>query len=309
MIVRQQFTDLMLEDALPALKGLINKSFEKHPSQYPKHFRIMTSGRAIEQYTEITGLGLFKETPEGAAVHFDQPMQGFDKTFKHLQYSLGYRISRIMLDDDKWGLAAKMARELGSSARESREILAADVYNQAFNASFPGPDGKPLCATDHPLIKAGGNQTNRPTTGMDLDQTAIELALTDFRLMRDPTGKKVRVTPKRLVLPAQLEFVAAEFMASTQRADTGNNAVNALKHRAGFGAFEDFSVYEYLTDPDAWFILADLEETEMHWYDREKPVVLNDMDKRTRSIEQSMWYRCSVGFASFYGVYGSPGAD
>jgi hypothetical protein len=68
------------------------------------------------------------------------------------------------------------------------------------------------------------------------------------------------------------------------------------------------TVWDYLTDPDAWFISASPADTELRWYDREKFNTVHDLDFDSRSIKTAGWYRMSFGFSSFYGVYGSPGA-
>ena len=84
--------------------------------------------------------------------------------------------------------------------------------------------------------------------------------------------------------------------------------MNAFQNRSGFGPVSNHAVWDYLTDPDAWFIRAALEDTEMRYYWRERPTTTHDVDFDSRSVKTAMWYRNSMGWSSFYGVYGSPGA-
>ncbi len=309
MIVRTQYPDLFLASMLPALDDLIMGRFSKLPPEFPRIFRMMTSGRSIEQTTELAGLGLFDEVAEAENVRYDVGVPAFPKTYIHKQFALGFQISRIMVDDDKWGIINKLSTDLGKSAYESKELDAVSVFNNGFAAgAYAGPDGKALFATDHPLVKSGGVQSNTLAVAADLDQSSIELALSDFRQTKDHSGKHVRLSPKRLVIPTQLEFAAAEILYSTQRSDTANNAVNALKHRIGEGAFDEAFVWTFLTDPDAWFILADKADTELRWYDREKLKIAHETHFDSRSIKTAAWQRYSFGFSSYMGVYGSPGA-
>lgn len=308
MIVRAQFPDLFLQDMLPALDELIFRRFDPFPPQFTKVFRVLSSNRSIEQTTQLSGLGLFPKIAEGEPIKYDQPVQGFDKTYVHDQFGLAFQITRVMVDDDKFSIIKKMATELGRSARETLEIRVASHFNNGFSSSYPGPDGKPLFATDHPLVKSGETQANRPAVGMDLDVSSLQIALTEFRKQKDSSGKKIRVPAKTLIVPPDLEFVAAEILSGTMRADTANNTVNAFRYRDGFGPFNNFFVWDYLTDPDAWFIITDKEDTELRFYWREKPVTVHDTDWETRSIKTGMWFRYSSGWSDFYGVYGSPGA-
>jgi phage major head subunit gpT-like protein len=308
MLIRTQFPDLFLADMLPALDEIVFNRYDRHPPQFNKVFRELTSKRSIEQTSEIAGLGTFFEIGEGGNMRYDEAVPGFNKTYTHAQYGLGFKITRIMVDDDRFSIIDKLASDLGRSAKETVELAVASVFNNGFSGSYPGPDGKALFATDHPLVKSGGTQANTLAVAADLDIASLELALTDYRTMKDPSGKRIRVKPSKLIIPPQLEFVASEILAGGQRSDTANNTVNAFKHRVGYGAFDDVMVWEYLSDPDAWFIASDKDDHELRFYWREKFNTLHDVDFESRSIKTAGWMRYSYGWSSFYGVYGSPGA-
>lgn len=309
MIIRTQFPDLFLTTMLPALDEVIFHKFNSLPPLYSQIFRVMTSGRSIEQTTEVTGLSTFASVPEGGPVRYDESIPGFSKTYTHTQFGLGFRISRIMVDDDKFSIITKLANDLGRSARETIELDAVSDFTNGFTAgASAGPDGKALFATDHPLVKSGGTQTNTLAVAADLDISSVELALTDFRLMKDPTGKRIRVKPQTLIIPPQLEFAASEMLFGSMRSDTANNTINAFKHRIGVSSFDEVLVHEYLSDPDAWFISAPKEDIELRFYHRERFNTVHDVDFDTRSIKTAGWMRYSHGFSSPFGLYGSPGA-
>jgi len=308
MIIRQQFPDLFLTTMLPALDDVIFNRFDRLPPCYSKVFKMMTSGRSIEQTSEIAGLSTFGIVPEGQNVRYDESVPGFNKTYTHTQYGLGFRISRVMVDDDKFSIITKLASDLGRSAKETVELDAVSDFNNGFSGSYLGPDGKALFATDHPLVKSGGTQTNTLAVAADLDISSLELALTDFRLMKDPTGKRIRVKPERLIIPAQLEFVASEILFGNMRSDTANHTINAFKNRVGITAFDDVDIWEYLSDPDAWFISAAKEDIDLRFYWREKFNTIHDVDFDSRSIKTAGWMRFSHGWSSPFGLYGSPGA-
>lgn len=308
MIIRTQFPDLFLTGMLPALDGIVFNKFDRFPPQYTSIFRMMNSKRSIEQTSEIAGLGTFDGITEGGNVRYDQSVPGFSKTYTHAQFGLGFKITKVMVDDDRFAIIDKLASDLGRGAKETIEIAAASVFNNGFSGSYLGPDGKSLFATDHPLVKTGGSQTNTLAVAADLDITSIELALTDFRKMKDPSGKKIRVRPEMLILPPELEFAGAEIMYAKERADTANHTPNAFLNRDGMPNFNKMKVWDYLTDPDAWFIGATPEDTELRFYWREKFNTVHDVDFDSRSIKTAGWYRMSLGWSSFYGIYGSPGA-
>jgi phage major head subunit gpT-like protein len=308
MLIRTQFPDLFLTSMLPALDELIFNKHDQFPPQFSQVFRKMTSKRSIEQTSEIAGLGTFGTVAEGANVRYDEAVPGFNKTFTHAQYGLGFKITHIMVSDDKWGIINKLASDLGRSAKETKEIAVASVFNNGFDTAYAGPDGKPLFATDHPIVKTGGSQTNTLSVAADLDIASIELALTDFRRMKDPSGKKIRLRPQKLIVAPENEFASTEILGGRDRSDTANHTINAFKQRKGMPSFEEVMVWDYLTDPDAWFISAEPSETELRFYEREAFNTVHDIDFDSRSIKTAGWMRWSYGWANFYGIYGSPGA-
>jgi len=310
MMLRTQFTDLFLEDMLPALETVIWNRYNRLPPQFTKIFNVKRSTKPIEQTTQLSGLGLFTQLSEAGSVRFDEPVQGFDKTYKHSRLGLGFRASSDLVEDDRFGLIAKMGVELGRSAKETVEIDAASHFNYAFSGSYLGPDGVCLCSASHPLVKVGGVQSNVLSVAADLSVTSLQLALSQYRKMKDSSGKRIRVPVDKLVVHPDNEWKASEILSGTKRSDTANNTENAFRNRdEAYGSFSKWMVWDYLTDPDAWFLCASPEDTELRFYWRKEPYTVHDVDFDSQSVKTAMFYRCAHGWSDFYGVVGTPGAD
>lgn len=303
MYIRTAFPDLNLQSMLPAIDEVVQQKYARFPDQYSEVFRMENSSRGIEQTTEVTGFGQFSVVGEADNTRYDDPLPGYSKTYTHAQYSLGFKVSRIAQDDDKFGVVRKLAGELGRSAKETVEVTAANIFNTAFTTT--GPDGKALFATDHPLV-GGGTQTNRLSYATDPDVTSIQLALTDMRQAVDHRGKRQRIPPRKAIFPSSLEFIAAELLGGNERADTANRTINAFRRRSGMPSFDSWMVWDYLSDPHAWFITADKQDTELRFYWREQFNTVHDVDFDSRSTKTAGWMRFSVGYNGFYGTYGVP---
>lgn len=306
MFIRTQFTDFYLENQLPAIDAVIFSRFEKQKSKMDRIYNVKDSQRSIEQTVTVAGFGTMSQVAEGSPTIYDDPIQGFDKTYKHTQFSLGFRTTRVAMDDDRFGLISKLAGELGRSAYETIEVQAANTLNNGFSSSFPGPDGKALFATDHPLL-GGGTQANKPTTDVDLDIPGLQSALTTFRGFIDDRRKRIQVTPKTLVVPKELEFAAKEILGGVWRADTANHTINSFLDRADDGSFDQYVVWNYLTSATAWFVLGEKEDIELRWYWRERFSTIHDIDFDSRSIKTAGWMRFSFGWSDYLGIYGSNG--
>ncbi|MBV9448559.1 MAG: Mu-like prophage major head subunit gpT family protein [Streptosporangiaceae bacterium] len=289
---------------LPAIDEVVMTKYSRYPDEFSEVFRMESSSRSIEQTTEVSGFGQFSVVAEGDTTRYDEALPAFNKSYVHAQYGLGFKVTRVAMDDDKFGVTRKLATELGRSAKETVEVAAANVFNTGFT-SATGPDGVALFSTAHPLV-GGGTQTNKLSYATDPDVTSIQLALTDIRNTVDHRGKKLRIPPKKMIVPPALEFVTAELLGGNDRPDTANRAINAFKRRSGMPSFDSWMVWDYLTDPNAWFIQCEKEDTELRFYWREQFNTVHDIDFDSRSVKTAGWMRFSVGFNGFYGVYGIP---
>ena len=303
---RLQFTDYYLSTMLPALEAVIADEQASRPEQYPQFFNVEDTTNSIVQKGEIATLGLMNQTAEGENVRYDAPIQAFNKTYTPVDWSLGTRITHRMVADDKYGIIKAVTASLPQSSQETIEVQSANVYNRAFNSSYLGPDGVILCSTAHPLV-GGGTQANRPTDA-DLDIPSLESMITLFRKFVNHRGLKKRLLPKFLVGPPELAFAMTEILSSQMRSDTANNTINAFKA----GGIEQGTitpkVYEYLTDTDAWFVIANPSDLRLRVIHRERFATMHDVDFDSRSIKTAGWMTFDVGFDGWEGIAGTQGA-
>jgi len=309
MHIRGQFTDFFFSTALPALYQISKDEFDDIAKQLPNLFSVESSDRSIEQTSQVSGLGLLRRLGEGGEVETDQVLQGFSKTFQHEDYGLSVEYTRQIFRDDKIRLIKHAAAELGRSAAYTPEIQAAEVFNQAFNsgADYLGPDGKSLCATDHPLIKSGGTQSNALSVAADLTVTSLQAALVDWMKTRRSNGQYVQLGTPRVMVAAENHFNIHEILKGQWRSDTANHTVNAL-HYGKTGPVEEIISWELLTDPDAWFLVAKPGRSGLVWFWREKMRRSTFKDDRNERAGYAIRYAASWGWHDFHGVYGTPGA-
>ena len=308
MQIRGQFQDFFFETALPALNAKVIAAMKAKPPMFKKILNTMTTNRSIEQFSQVTGVGLPQLVGEAEDISVDTMVQGFNKTFRPLKYALGIACSQEMVEDDQMGIVGNRATALANSVAQLREIQAASVLNNGFDGTnFPLPDGKALFASDHPLVKSGGTQNNLLSVAADLDVTSLELALTDYELIKTPEGFLQMLSKPRLLTAAQNRWNQAEILKSQMRSDTANNTRNAFQDSEQGGTIEGMT-WAFLSDPDAWFLCAPPAETNMLWLDRKAPSTDSDFVKKNQTGFLYISYRAIVGHYGWVGVYGTPGA-
>ena len=186
----------------------------------------------------------------------------------------------------------------------TKQVKAANVLNNAFSSSYVGGDGKELCATDHPTVGAG-DLRNELATAADLNETSLEQALIDIADFKDERGLKVNASAVRLIIPPALQFVADRLMESQGRVGTSDNDINAIRNLGMISG--GYTVNNYLTDTDAFFIKTDVPNGLKHFV--RTPVSTSmEGDFETGNVRYKARERYSFGFSDWRGIFGSPGA-
>jgi hypothetical protein len=186
----------------------------------------------------------------------------------------------------------------------TKQVKAAAVLNNAFNSSFPGGDGKELCATDHPTV-GGPNLSNELSTSADLSETSLEQALIDIAAFTDERGLKVALQGTKLIIPKELQFVADRILETPGRVATSDNDINAMRNMGMIP--EGYTVNHYLTDTDAFFIKTDAPNG-FKMFNRSPIRTSMEADFDTGNVRYKARERYSFGFSDPRCVFGSPGA-
>ena len=151
----------------PGVSNWWGAAYNEWRTQWTELFDSYSSKRAYEEDVQTTGFGLAAVKPEGSGISYDDSTQGFITRYNPVVYGLGFVITREAVEDDLYGvIGPKRAKALAFSMRQTKEQVAANVYNRAFNSVYSGGDAKELLATDHPYYN-GVTYANELTTAAD----------------------------------------------------------------------------------------------------------------------------------------------
>lgn len=244
------------DQLFPGLRG-VDGRYQMISPQYVQIFDQGTSKMAIERTLENRYLGLAQIKTEGGAVGFDNAAgERFMWNQEHTELALGYAITRKAIADNLYKEQFN-PQNLGliESFNQTKEILGANVLNtgNVVNPAVVG-DGQPLFSTAHPIDQ--GSYANRPSTDVDLSETALYNALIQIRQLKDQAGLKIFARGRRLLVPIQLEYVAARLTKTELRVGTNDNDVNALITVKGLE--DGYTVLDFLTSSFAWFVKSNI---------------------------------------------------
>ena len=288
----------------PGVNAWYGKAYNEYSTEYNKLFDTFKSSKAFEEDVGVSSFGLAVIKPEGSPIQMDSERQAFITRYSHVVYALGFIITREIMEDDQYDVVGqRKAQGLAYSMRQTKEVVAANVYNRAFNSSYTGGDAKELLATDHPNF-AGGTWANELTTAADLSEAALEQACIDIAGFTNDRGLLIAAKPKTLVIPRQLMFEAKRILGSDGQVYSADNTLNAIKT---MGLIPEVVVNHYLTDTDAWFIKTDVPHGMKH-FERRADGFDMDNDFDTENAKFKATARYSFGWTDPRGLFGSPGA-
>lgn len=288
----------------PGLNAIYGKTYDEYPVEWEKYgFENNTSDRAYEEDVGYSSFGLAQVKPEGSSIAYDSERQGFTTRYSHLTYGLGFVITREMYEDDQYDtVGKKKAQGLAFSIRQTKEVLGANVFNNAFSGSFLGGDGVALVSNAHPNV-AGGTWSNRPTTYSDLSEASLEEAIINIAAYTNDRGLKIAVRPRKLIIPWTLMFEAQRIMKADGRVGTDLNDPNALSQ---MGLLPELVTSHFLTDLDAYFLITDVPDG-LKYFNRRGDEFGMDNDFDTENAKYKATFRASWGWSDPRAVYGNQG--
>ena len=288
----------------PILNEAFDGVYDQRTDEWSQVFREQTGiPRNYHEEPVLYGFGAAPELPDGTPVSYQQGGVLFLKRYVYKVYGLAFALTKVLVEDgDHIRIGNVYARHLAQSLVETKETLAANVLNRAFNGSYPGGDGVALNASNHPIVN--GTFSNLLTSAANLSQTSLEQMLIQVRQAVDNNGKKIRLQPLKLVVAPGNVFQAEVLLKSVLRSGTADNDINPIK---SIGLLpQGASVLSRLTSATAWWVQTDTPEG-MKLMMRRGLEKTMEGDFETDSMRYKATERYDIGFTDPRAMYGTPG--
>ena len=296
----------LLKELLPGLNALFGLEYARYGEEHKEIYETETSERSFEEETKLSGFSAAPVKNEGQAIAYDNAQEAWTTRYNHETIALGFSITEEAIEDNLYdSLSARYTKGLARAMAYTKQVKAAAVINNGFSANFTGGDGVALFSTAHPLV-SGGTNSNRPSTGADLNETSLEAAVIQIAGWTDERGLLIAAKPTKLIVPPGLMFVATRLLETNLRVGTTDNDVNALKNNGSIPG--GYTVNHFLTDTNAWYLTTDVPNGLKHFV---RTPLSNGMDGDfdTGNVRYKSRERYSFGWSDPLGVYGSPGSS
>ena len=297
----------LLKELLPGLNALFGMEYSRYGEQHKEIYESETSERSFEEETKLAGFSAAPVKNEGSAIAYDNAQEAFTARYNHETIALGFSITEEAIEDNLYdSLSSRYTKSLARAMAYTKQVKAASVLNNGFSAGvYAGGDGVALFSTSHPLI-SGGVNSNTPSTQSDLNETSLEAAVIQIAAWTDERGLLIAAKPTKLIVPPNLMFVSKRLLDTERRVGTADNDINAIKQLGSIPG--GYSVNNYLTDPNAWFLCTDVPNGLKHFV---RSPLANSMDGDfdTGNVRYKARERYSFGFSDPLGMFGSSGSS
>ena len=289
-----------LEPGLNALFGLEYKTYENQTSEI---YTTESSDRAFEEEVMLSGFAQAQVKTEGAGVVYDNAQETYTARYTNETIALAFAITEEAIEDNLYDrLASRYTKALARSMAQTKQVKGVVPLNNGFG-TFTSGDGVALFSTAHPTI--AGTVANTLATAADLNETSLEQSLIDIAAMTDERGLKIAAKGMKMIIPSALQFTAERLMASAGRVGTADNDINAIKSMGMIP--QGYSVNNYLTDTDAFYILTDVPNGMKH-FERTPMTTKMEGDFDTGNVRYKARERYVFGVSDYRGIFASPGA-
>ena len=286
----------------PILNQAFDGVYDQRADEYKQIFSEENGiARSYHEEAVLYGLGAAPVLPDGQPVTYDEGGQLYVKRYVYDVYGLAFALTQVLVEDGEHiRVGSTFSKHLAQSMSESLETITANHLNRAFNSSYKGGDGAELCSASHPSLV--GNQSNLLTSAA-LSQTSLEQGLIQIRQAADARGKKIRVTPKQLIVHPSNMMVAEVLLNSVLRSGTNNNDLNPIKSA---GMVKDSVTLSRLTSATGWFLQTDARDgLKVLWRRKLKKAMEGDFETDTIRYKSTM--RLASGWTDWRAVFGNAG--
>ena len=252
------------KELLPGLNAIFGLEYGMVDDELAPLYETENSDKAFEEEVLFTMFGEAPVKAEGAAVQYDSAQESYASRYTHETIALAFAVTEEAMEDNLYDTFAKVrAKGLARAMGSTKQVKAANTFNNAFSGSYLGGDGVALISDSHPTV-GDGNQSNKIGTAA-ISMTTLETAISNISKIKDDRGIMVAASAQSVHIPPDLAMETDMLLHSaglpngTLAYPGSTYAPNDLNPIPNMGLLpKGFFVNRRFTDADNWFIKTDV---------------------------------------------------
>lgn len=264
-------------------------------------YNVQNSSRSQENHLGVGSVGQMALWT--GTVSYQEFKKGFEKGYRHAKYSSGIQLEEEIFRFEEYNKVEQRTRLLNDSVYKTLQAHGVSTFNNAFDATFAGPDSVALCSAAHPYSPSDATtQTN--AFALDLTMPNLKTVFNAMSDFRDDKGDQLFVTPTILLTGIQYREEAQKICgpsAGDKEPFTAENDANVYKS-------ELTHIYHPMITGKKWFLIdGEMMKAYLYWYNARKAVIETDGDFDTEVMKFKVVSMFSYGWDFWAFVAGSQG--
>lgn len=292
-ITREQWIDVE-----SATYEFWDKETKKRPDFNAMLYNVQTSDKAEEKHLGIGSIG--QMAPWTGTVSYQEFKKGYEKGYRHAKYSTGIQFEEELFADREYNEMKKRVSKLNLAVYKTLQAHGASTFNNAFDATFAGPDGVALCSASHPYSPTDATVQSNLFT-LDLTPPNLNTVFNAMVDYRDDKGDLLMVMPNAIITGNYYRAEALKICgpkASKLEPGTGDNDANIYS--------DLIHIYNPLITGKKWFLAdKDMMNEMLNWYNRRIPVLKTEVEFDSEIQKHACIGRWSYGVDSWEFLAGS----
>jgi len=293
-ITREQWKEV--ESAVYTLWDQLDKENKDYNSML---YNVKKSTKSQENHLGIGSMGAM--SPWTGTVSYADFKKGYEKGYRHAKYSSGIQAESELFLFEEYGEIEKRTRKLNEAVYKTLQAHGVSTFNNAFDATFAGPDGVALCSAAHPYSPSNTTAVQSNTDTLDLNIANLTTVYNRMLDFKDDQGDMTFTMPNILLTGIQYRAEALKIcgpQAQDKEPFSADNDANIFK-----GDLKP--IFHPLITGKKWFLLDGRRmQNRLYWYNARVPVIETDGDFDTEVQKFKTVGLWSYGFDAWDFVYG-----
>ena len=295
-ITREQWTEL--EGVVTTLWDQLDKQQKDYNAML---YNVKGSTRSQENHLGIGSMG--QMAPWTGTVSYADFKKGYEKGYRHAKYSSGIQVEEEIFRFEEYGEVERRTRKLNEAVYKTLQAHGVSTFNNAFDATFAGPDGVALCSAAHPYSPTDAS-TQSNTAALSLTMPNLTTVYNRMLQFKDDKGDLSFTMPSILLTGIEYRAEALKICgpsAGDKEPFTAENDANIYK-----GDLK--AMFHPLITGKKWFLIdGQRMSNRLYWYNARKPVIETDGDFDTEVQKFKTVGLWSYGYDSWDFLYGCEG--
>lgn len=262
-------------------------------------YNVQDSDKSQENHLGIGSLG--QMSPWTGTVSYQEFKKGFEKGYRHAKYSSGIQFEEEIFRFKEYNKIKQRTSLLLDSVYKTLQAHGASTFNNAFDATFAGPDSVALCSTAHPYSPSDATTQSNAFT-LDLTMPNLKTVFNAMCEFKDDKGDMTFIMPRILLTGIYYREEGLKICgpkSGDKEPFTAENDSNVYK--------EDLTyMFHPLITGKKWFLIdPDRMKNFLNWYNARIPNIATEGDFDTEVMKHKVVGMWSNGWDHWDWVSGS----